>query len=51
MSEAEEFCKNIALIDHGKLIAAGGLRHLKAEHQVENLQTLFINLTGEEYRD
>ncbi|GGH33936.1 ABC transporter ATP-binding protein [Dyadobacter endophyticus] len=51
MSEAEEFCKNIALIDHGKLIAAGGLQHLKAEHQVENLQTLFINLTGEEYRD
>ncbi len=51
MSEAEEFCKNIALIDHGRVIAAGGLQHLKAVHEVENLQTLFINLTGEEYRD
>lgn len=51
MSEAEEFCRNIALIDHGKVIAAGGLEHLKTAHAVPNLQTLFINLTGEEYRD
>lgn len=51
MSEAEEFCRNIALIDHGKVIAAGGLEHLKTVHAVPNLQTLFINLTGEEYRD
>ncbi|MBO9616041.1 MAG: ABC transporter ATP-binding protein [Dyadobacter sp.] len=51
MSEAEEFCKNIALIDHGKVIAAGGLQHLKSVHHAGSLQTLFINLTGEEYRD
>lgn len=51
MSEAEEFCKNIALIDHGKLIAAGGLEQLKAVHAVDSLQSLFINLTGEAYRD
>ncbi|WP_353720876.1 ABC transporter ATP-binding protein [Dyadobacter sp. 676] len=51
MSEAEEFCKNIALIDHGKVIATGGLQHLKAVHSVASLQTLFINLTGEAYRD
>lgn len=51
MSEAEEFCKNIALIDHGKVIAAGELQDLKTQHAVANLQTLFINLTGEEYRD
>ncbi|WP_019944305.1 ABC transporter ATP-binding protein [Dyadobacter beijingensis] len=51
MSEAEEFCKNIALIDHGKVIAAGDLQALKTAHGVDNLQTLFINLTGEEYRD
>jgi ABC-2 type transport system ATP-binding protein len=51
MSEAEEFCKNIALIDHGRVIAAGELKGLKTAHQVDNLQTLFINLTGEEYRD
>nr|WP_295930168.1 ABC transporter ATP-binding protein [uncultured Dyadobacter sp.] len=51
MSEAEEFCKSIALIDHGKLIVAGGLDELKAIHAVDSLQALFINLTGEAYRD
>lgn len=51
MSEAEEFCKHIALIDHGKVIAQGALDDLKAKHNVSSLQSLFINLTGEEYRD
>lgn len=51
MSEAEEFCKHIALIDHGRVIAKGELQGLKADHQVKDLQTLFINLTGEQYRD
>ncbi|KAA0993879.1 ABC transporter ATP-binding protein [Dyadobacter sp. UC 10] len=51
MSEAEEFCKNIALIDHGKVIAKGGIQALKSEHNVSSLQSLFINLTGEAYRD
>ncbi|WP_221393135.1 ABC transporter ATP-binding protein [Dyadobacter sp. NIV53] len=51
MSEAEEFCNRIALIDHGKVIAEGDLTYLKDENQVGNLQSLFIKLTGEEYRD
>jgi ABC-2 type transport system ATP-binding protein len=51
MSEAEEFCKNIALIDHGKVIADGELTGLKAKNEVPSLQSLFIKLTGEEYRD
>jgi ABC-2 type transport system ATP-binding protein len=51
MSEAEEFCKHIALIDHGKVIANGEMGNLKAKHNVSSLQSLFINLTGEEYRD
>lgn len=51
MSEAEEFCKNIALIDHGKVIAKGAIQALKSEHNVSSLQSLFINLTGEAYRD
>ncbi|NIJ54912.1 ABC transporter ATP-binding protein [Dyadobacter arcticus] len=51
MSEAEEFCKHIALIDHGKVIAKGELEGLKAANHVSSLQSLFINLTGEEYRD
>jgi ABC-2 type transport system ATP-binding protein len=51
MSEAEEFCKNIALIDHGKVIAEGDIEVLKNEHNVPSLQSLFINLTGDAYRD
>ncbi|MCE7064135.1 ABC transporter ATP-binding protein [Dyadobacter sp. CY326] len=51
MSEAEEFCKHIALIDHGRVIANGALDDLKAKHEASSLQSLFINLTGEDYRD
>jgi ABC-2 type transport system ATP-binding protein len=51
MSEAEEFCNRIALIDHGKVIAQGGMEDLKGANEVSDLQSLFIKLTGEEYRD
>jgi len=51
MSEAEEFCNRIALIDHGTVISEGGLAELKEKNQVANLQSLFIKLTGEAYRD
>ncbi|WP_159474078.1 ABC transporter ATP-binding protein [Dyadobacter sp. 3J3] len=51
MSEAEEFCNRIALIDHGKVVAEGGMTDLLAENNVSGLQDLFIKLTGEEYRD
>ncbi|MCE6992557.1 ABC transporter ATP-binding protein [Dyadobacter sp. CY323] len=51
MSEAEEFCKHIALIDHGKVIANGELKMLKVQNAVSSLQSLFIKLTGEAYRD
>jgi ABC-2 type transport system ATP-binding protein len=51
MSEAEEFCNRIALIDNGKVIANGVLTELLKDNQSESLQSLFIKLTGEEYRD
>jgi ABC-2 type transport system ATP-binding protein len=51
MAEAEEFCKHIALIDNGKVIAAGELLKLKTRNAVPSLQALFIKLTGEQYRD
>lgn len=51
MSEAEEFCNHIALIDHGRVIVDGNLTDLKQENEVSSLQSLFIKLTGEEYRD
>ncbi|MFC1732893.1 ABC transporter ATP-binding protein [candidate division KSB1 bacterium] len=51
LSEVENFCNNIALIDHGKLIAQDTLSNLLNSHHTNNLESLFIHLTGEEYRD
>jgi len=51
MSEAEQFCNNIALIDQGKLIAQDSIENLLSAYKQNDLETLFINLTGEEYRD
>ncbi|MCF0056959.1 ABC transporter ATP-binding protein [Dyadobacter sp. CY356] len=51
MSEAEEFCNRIALIDHGKVVAEGGMNELLTKNDASSLQDLFIKLTGEEYRD
>lgn len=51
MSEAEEFCNRIALIDHGRVIVQGALQDLMLENEALSLQSLFIKLTGEEYRD
>lgn len=51
MSEAEEFCNRICMVDHGKVIAQGELTGLMTAHGSENLQSLFIKLTGEAYRD
>ncbi len=51
MTEAEEFCKSIALLDNGKLIACDDMKNLLNLHKAPSLESLFINLTGEEYRD
>lgn len=51
MNEAQEFCDELVLIDHGKIIAQGQTQELLAEHKEEDLHHLFINLTGEEYRN
>jgi ABC-2 type transport system ATP-binding protein len=46
LSEAEELCNKIALIDNGKIIALNTLYNLLAEHKQNNLEDLFIHLTG-----
>ncbi|MEN8119823.1 MAG: ABC transporter ATP-binding protein [Bacteroidota bacterium] len=51
LSEVESFCNNIALIDHGKLIAQDTLSNLLSSYHANDLESLFINLTGEAYRD
>lgn len=51
LSEAEELCDKVALIDDGKIIAHNTLHQLMIDHKEEGLEGLFINLTGKSYRD
>jgi ABC-2 type transport system ATP-binding protein len=51
LNEAEEFCDNIVLLDHGKLIAHDDIKTLIKQHNAADLQALFLQLTGIEYRD
>ncbi|MEP6465469.1 MAG: ABC transporter ATP-binding protein [Parafilimonas sp.] len=49
LNEAEELCNKIALIDNGKIIAFDKLAHLLTQHQQQDLERLFIHLTGKAY--
>lgn len=52
LSEAEEFCTKIAIIDHGKIHAVGTPEELVSRvASAENLEDVFISLTGKELRD
>ncbi|MEM2944655.1 MAG: ABC transporter ATP-binding protein [Methanomassiliicoccales archaeon] len=51
MEEAETLCDRVGIIDRGKLIALGSPKSLIAEHHVENLESLFIKLTGRKIRE
>jgi len=46
MDEAEELCDRVGIIDHGKLIALGTPKELIAENQVNNLEEVFLKMTG-----
>jgi len=49
LKEAEELCETIALIDEGKNIVSGSLKTLITQNS--DLESLFIKLTGKEFRD
>ena len=51
LKEAEEFCNQIILIDHGKIIASDTLTNLLNKHEVSNLEDLILKLTGTLLRD
>ncbi len=51
MNEAEDFCNTIVLIDQGELIVQGEIKEVIKQHHANNLQALFLQLTGSEYRD
>jgi ABC-2 type transport system ATP-binding protein len=51
LSEAEDLCEEMALIDEGKIIVQDSLSELLREHRQESLEDLFLNLTGKAYRN
>jgi ABC-2 type transport system ATP-binding protein len=51
MNEAEGLCEQVALIDDGRIIAQDSLDNLLKKYQHDNLEQLFLNLTGKEYRN
>ncbi len=51
LSEAQNFCNSIALLDHGNVIVDGNLDELLSVYKTESLKELFIKFTGEDFRD
>jgi ABC-2 type transport system ATP-binding protein len=51
MGEAERLCERIGLLAHGRLVAEGTAAELRLKAQAENLDDVFIKLTGERLVD
>jgi ABC-2 type transport system ATP-binding protein len=51
MEEAQELCDRVGIIDHGKLIALGTPKQLMGEFHAENLEEVFMGLTGRKIRE
>lgn len=51
MNEGQQFCNRIVLLDKGKLIVDNTIANLLSEHQQSSLESIFLKLTGIEYRD
>ena len=52
LTEAQDFCTHIAIVDHGKIYAKGTPEQLiSATENAQNLEEVFISLTGKALRD
>ena len=52
LNEAERFCTNVAIIDHGKIMIEGKPKDLiENQPKANNLEDVFIALTGKGLRD
>ncbi|MCF1421069.1 ABC transporter ATP-binding protein [Mangrovimonas futianensis] len=52
LNEAENFCTEVAIIDHGKIIIQGKPKDLISNHEgTHNLEDVFLSLTGKALRD
>jgi ABC-2 type transport system ATP-binding protein len=46
IEEAEVLSDRVGIIDYGELIALGSPEELMAEHEVKDLESVFLNITG-----
>lgn len=51
LMEAEGFCKKIAFINEGKIIACDNIETLLADNKEKGLEELLLNLTGKDFRN
>lgn len=51
MEEADEICDRVGVIEHGRLIELGTPSSLKAKYGAEDLEDVFITLTGRKIRE
>jgi ABC-2 type transport system ATP-binding protein len=51
IEEAEALADRVGIIDHGRLIALDAPRALMDEHGAENLEEVFMELTGRRIRE
>jgi ABC-2 type transport system ATP-binding protein len=51
LSEAEDLCDRVALIDQGQLVVHDDLANLLLAHRQDGLEGLFLQLTGKNYRN
>jgi|SRR5579872_117646 len=51
MEEVERVAQDVAIIDHGKIIATGSPAQLKEQTKTQTLEDAFLALTGKQIRD
>lgn len=51
LDEAEDFCSHIAIIDEGKLITQGHTQELIKTHHCQNIEDVYLKITGNKFRD
>lgn len=51
LDEAEQVAERIAIIDRGKIVAAGTTTHLTKQTKTKSLEKAYLKLTGEGIRD
>ncbi len=51
LDEAENFCSHIAIIDEGSLITKGQTEELIKENNCQNLEEVYLKITGHKFRD